>query len=407
MNYESLFQVVLIAVSYFLFSNQFFKFCAEIREKKVSPLTRFFSFMIVYVWFIIAGLLELPLVTNWLVFLILLGLEVHFVFSYGFLTSYALSMFCVIAGLAVNVFFRSLVSILLDVPLNLFDKTFSPLKAYPIFLGFMFMVFLLRILRRMHFPSKLKTMLQYKESLIFYAWIEFFIYLFLVIQLLAYSQSENAMGIKTWGIKSALFSVIILIITIIYSLRAASLNYYLDKRLETYNHLIQGKKDINKLWALAFTDTLTGCSNRQLLDKRLKEYAQYGGFITLAFIDVNGLKNVNDQYGHIEGDNYLLSIVRTLSQVIDNFSIDLFRYGGDEFVMLSNSLSEAEITALLTQANRLLQSEAGAYYKKSVSYGVVYGNCGDYQNLLSAADQKMYLHKQKFLTDFTYSPQNH
>lgn len=392
---EILVQVTLMAISYYLFSDAFFKFTSDIKKVKLSYPVRFLSFLLIFIWFVIASLSELPLVVNWFVFLLLLGLEVHFVFHYDFLTTYALSMFCVIAGLAVNVLFRCLASILLDVPLILFDKTRSYIKAFPILLGFQVVALLLFVLRRIQFTSKLEKMLQNRESLIFYARTELYIYLFLLIQLLLFSQSGNAVGIKTWGIKSALFSVLILIITIIYSLRVASLHYYIDKQHEMEQQLIHEKEDINKLWTLAFTDMLTGCSNRLLLDKRLDAYAEYGSCITLAFIDVNGLKMVNDQYGHIQGDQYLMHVAQALKRVIEGQSIDLFRYGGDEFVLMSNTLHEKEMAALLSQANELLKSDAQLPYQQSISYGVVRGDSSGYHKLLTTADERMYQFKLK------------
>lgn len=392
---KDLIRITLIAVSYYLFSNEFFKFSAEIKEERVSYCSRFLCFSFIYVWFMIASYLELPLIVNWFVFLLILGVELHLVFSFDFVVSYALSTFCIIMGLAVNVFFRSLVSILMKIPLNEFDNTTSSLKAYPIFLGFIVMVLLLYVLRHKQFSKQLKQMLQYRKSLIFYIWTEIFIYLFLMIQLLAYSYSGNEIGIKTWGIKAALFSVIVLVVTNIYSLRVASLHYYMQKQHEARDYLIQGKKDINKLWSLAYTDMLTKYNNRHFLDKRLKEYAGYGGSMTLAFIDVNGLKSINDQYGHIEGDNYLVSIAQTLSEVSSGPTIDLFRYGGDEFVLISNTLSEKEVTDLLIQTNEQLKKKPTPY-SQSISYGVVHGDCADYHKLISVADNRMYMHKRKY-----------
>lgn len=392
MTEKNIVQIILTAISYFLFSNEFFKFSAEIKEKKISYRSRCVCFLVVYVWFMIASYLELPLVINWLVFLIILGVAVQKVFSFDWIEAYALSMFCAIMSLAVNICFRSFAAILLDIPLNVFDNYRSELKAYPIALGFIAMVVLIYILRRRQFAEQLKQLLQYRKSLLFYFWTENFIYLFLMAQLLAFSQSDNEIGVKVWGVKSALFSCIVLVVTIIYSLRVVSLNYYMQKQHEIRDHLIQEKKDINKLWSLAYTDMLTGCNNRQLLDKRLEEYAGYGGTITLAFIDINGLKNINDQFGHMEGDNYLISVSQILTQIGTGLNIDLFRYGGDEFVMISNTLGEQEFIKFLHEANDKIQMETTAY-PRSISYGVVHGNCVDYTQLIDIADEMMYKHK--------------
>lgn len=388
-------QIMLIAVTYFLFSNEFFKFSAEIKKEKISLRAHFICFLTVYLWFMAASYLELPLVVNWFIFLIILGIEVHFVLSFDMLVSYGLALFCVITGLAFNVFFRSLASILFKMPLNMFDNVKVSMKSYPIFLGFVTMALLLYGLRRVHFASQLERMLHYKKSLIFYTWTEIFIYLFLMVQLLAYTQSGNNTGIKTWGIKASLFSILVLVVTIIYAQRVASLHYYIEKQHENRNQLIQEKEDINSLWKLAYTDMLTGFNNRQLLEKRLEEYAGYGSHVTLGFIDVNGLKTTNDQYGHVEGDRYLICVARILNQLCDGLNIDLFRYGGDEFVIMSNTTGERDMTQLLARVNTLLENEA-SLSPRSISYGVASGDCTAYRELISTADDRMYQYKLQY-----------
>ena len=169
----------------------------------------------------------------------------------------------------------------------------------------------------------------------------------------------------------------------------------MDRQHEIRSQLIQDKKDINNLWKLAYTDMLTGCHNRQLLDKRLEEYAGYGSAMTLAFIDINGLKTTNDQYGHMEGDRYLIDVTRILADHIAGLNIDLFRYGGDEFVMMSSTLDEKEVTDLLTRASEQLV-KIPAPYTRSISFGVVRGDCSEYQKLIDEADEMMYQHKLEY-----------
>lgn len=399
MSIEDLLGIILTAVTYYLFSDQFFSFSAKIFDKEINFKKRFLVYLIVYVWFMIASILQLPLIINWLVFLLILGIEIHCLLNLEFLISYALSMFCTIVGLAVNIFFRCLFAIIINAPLDMFDKAITDVKKYPILLGFIVMAIFFLVLRKLKFEKKLKELFQNRKSLLFYVWIEAFIYLFLIVQLLIYTQSDNSIGIKLWGIKSALFSVIILVITNIYSLRVAALHYYMDKQHEMHNNLIQEKKDINKLWKLAYTDVLTACGNRQLLNKRLQEYAGYGGEITIAFIDINSLKKINDQYGHFEGDRYLRTVSKIFLEGIKNLNIDLFRYGGDEFIMMSNTLSIDDISEFLENVNDRLSDNRAGDYKKSISYGIVHGESSDYQNLISEADGLMYQHKLKHYTN--------
>lgn len=395
MSVKHIIAIIVVAVTYLFFSNQFFSFSEEIKTEKISGFSKIRNFAIVYIWFVFASVMEFPLVINWSVFLCILGVQVYSAFSFKLSESYELSLFCVILGLAVNVFCRSVMAIMLDKPLDEFDNSLSEWKTYPIALGFFVVAVLFRVLRYKGFPTKLNLMLQDRRSFRFYFLTEMFIFLFLCVQLLTYSQSTNEMGIKMWGIKSALFAEMLLLVGIIYALRVASLHYYRNKEYANRDKLIQDKRDVNNLWSLAYTDMLTGCNNRQLLEKRLTEYARYGGDITLAFVDLNGLKKVNDQYGHIEGDCYLKKVAQILMESAKVRNIDVFRYGGDEYIMLSNALNEQEISEILKSADDTLKAQADKY-PCSISYGVVHGNSDDYQKLIDEADKIMYDYKTRY-----------
>lgn len=397
MNGRTLFQIILSGMTFLFFSTEFFSFTREIKGGKRNGFARAIGSIIIFIWFVAASVLEVSLVVNWSVFLVILGVLLHYGFFYKREEAYALSFFCINLGLAVNIFFRSLMAIVLNKQLNVFDKSLSDWKVYPIALGFFAVAIVFRILRRRSLPARLKQMLHDKKSIKFCLTTELFIFLFQCVQLLTYSQASNEMGGKLWGIKSALFSGLVLVVTITYSLRVASLNYYMKKQYENRDKLLQDKKDVNKLWSLAYTDMLTGCNNRQLLEKRLMEYAGYGGEITLAFIDLNGLKSINDQYGHIEGDVYLKRVSKTLMDLIRGRNADLFRYGGDEFIVMSNTLGEEELVDLLKKADVMLQEETEKY-SYSLSYGVVHGESADYKELIDKADEVMYDYKKGYYT---------
>lgn len=389
---QDLFPILLTASCYLPFNDVFFRFCGDIKGEKATGLSRVLSFLLIYGWFVIAGTLELPLVVNWSVFLLILGFLVYRLFSFDFIESYTLSLFCVIMGLLVNIFFRSFASIILNKPLSQFDSSRYNLKVYPIALGFLVMVVILQIVRKKRVLERIKIMLQYRESLNFYFRTEICIFIFINSQLLLYSQTTNELGVKLWGIKASLFCGIVLIVTIIYALRVALLHYYVQRRYDNRSQFLRNKEDTNRLWTLAHTDMLTGCNNRHLLDKRLEEYAGYGGSITLGFIDINGLKVVNDQHGHIEGDIYLKKVAEILIGLCKECKADVFRYGGDEFVVMSNTLSEEKITDTLKKANEMLKEESKEFFY-SISYGVVHGESGDYKKLIREADEKMYHYK--------------
>lgn len=153
----------------------------------------------------------------------------------------------------------------------------------------------------------------------------------------------------------------------------------------------------------AHTDALTGVGNRLYFDLQVKKLWLHQQPCTVAFIDMDDLKFCNDHYGHTEGDFYIIQISNLLQSVCQKDDL-LFRIGGDEFVILSLSASEKELQKRLEQAH----DSFVAKMKKLVSYpcGFSFGcthadNFDDesYNNLLLAADQKMYEYKLRKKND--------
>ncbi len=129
---------------------------------------------------------------------------------------------------------------------------------------------------------------------------------------------------------------------------------------------------------LTVTDSLTGAYNARYLPERLGEEIlrarRYGHKLTLALIDSDSLKVVNDRFGHLEGDRLLKELTETVWRNIRSTDI-LFRYAGDEFVIL---LPETELDEALLVLERVRQAIAGQVfsptngedYQVSVSIGV-------------------------------------
>jgi len=103
----------------------------------------------------------------------------------------------------------------------------------------------------------------------------------------------------------------------------------------------------------ARTDGLTGLLNRRSLDElittEVSRHSRYGGIFSLAIIDIDGLKALNDNYGHLAGDTVLKRIGHVIKSSIRNAD-QAFRYGGDEFAIL---LPQTHIEAAHDVAERL------------------------------------------------------
>jgi diguanylate cyclase (GGDEF)-like protein/PAS domain S-box-containing protein len=104
-----------------------------------------------------------------------------------------------------------------------------------------------------------------------------------------------------------------------------------------FDEISAEKRHEDRLRRLAFFDSLTGLPNRVLLDDRIERAIaaarRYGACLVVFFIDLDGFKRVNDEFGHEVGDRVLELIARALSLGMRQ-SDTVARVGGDEFVVL-------------------------------------------------------------------------
>lgn len=151
-------------------------------------------------------------------------------------------------------------------------------------------------------------------------------------------------------------------------------------------------------------DPLTRTNNRTRLEQTLDFYHSSGEQAPFAFLmmDLDRFKEINDRFGHLEGDNALIDFSRVLKQVGGQYSCTLARYGGDEFavVLRSDATSIKEtVRAFEAQLNHALDAYnagSGKPYLLSVSmgYAISGGENRTVPELVAAADQAMYRVKQ-------------
>jgi diguanylate cyclase (GGDEF)-like protein len=106
---------------------------------------------------------------------------------------------------------------------------------------------------------------------------------------------------------------------------------------------------------LAHRDDLTGLYNRrrmrELLDLAIAEAARHRRCVGLLFIDLNGFKSINDEYGHAAGDRILSYVATRIAGRVRNGDI-VCRFGGDEFVVVLPSVPDAAAVAQVADAIR-------------------------------------------------------
>jgi diguanylate cyclase (GGDEF)-like protein len=174
-------------------------------------------------------------------------------------------------------------------------------------------------------------------------------------------------------------------------------------RLERQNNNL--KRAIARLQvyrAMAYRDPLTGLWNRRYFDERLKEEfsrsrrAGSDRRFSVAVIDINGFKDINDQHGHHAGDALLKWVGEFLVAHLRNHDVAC-RTGGDEFMLLLPDLSAADTLPVITRLRDCLaQANVGRPIPISLSIGSaswpeISDSC---EKILEIADAAMYADKR-------------
>jgi diguanylate cyclase (GGDEF)-like protein len=158
-----------------------------------------------------------------------------------------------------------------------------------------------------------------------------------------------------------------------------------------------------ELGNLALTDELTGLFNRRgfmaLAERQLKLGRRSGRGMMLFVMDVDGLKQINDSFGHFEGDRALKSTAEVLEETFRDSDV-VARLGGDEFAVLAieaSGHSEATIKTRLFECLKSISAEPSRY-EIFLSVGLArFDPCSRISigELMSKADQAMYEQKRR------------
>ncbi|MBO5607715.1 MAG: GGDEF domain-containing protein [Treponema sp.] len=151
-------------------------------------------------------------------------------------------------------------------------------------------------------------------------------------------------------------------------------------------------------------DALTGLNNRRAFDSQLEKISEYGltesdgKAYHIFMMDINLFKEINDTYGHIEGDNALVVVAKIISKHFENTNAFKCRYGGDEFAVIYWCTSD-EAGKILKEIYSDFENSSQSYnleYKLSVSIGYATINGRGLESAkkaLKLADSNLYVEK--------------
>lgn len=187
---------------------------------------------------------------------------------------------------------------------------------------------------------------------------------------------------------------------------------YLEKSCATEELIarVRGGLRIRKLHhALqerACTDDLTGLANRgrffDRLEEELERIERYSGSLCLVMLDVDNLKDVNDEYGHLAGDAVIRHVANGIGRNCRKSDLAA-RYGGDEFAVLFINATATDVALVMERMALDISTTPVRCEDTSLSVGVSFGlisvsDVGQFEtadDVIRAADRRLYVMKRR------------
>ncbi|MBO8161028.1 MAG: GGDEF domain-containing protein [Thermosipho sp. (in: Bacteria)] len=155
--------------------------------------------------------------------------------------------------------------------------------------------------------------------------------------------------------------------------------------------------DIKELSEQKYIDPLTGLKNRYYLEKLIED-SKKNEKLVLIFCDLDGFKKINDKCGHAFGDNVLKIVGKRLRNIVKSTD-EVIRYGGDEFVVVTNDVNSA--WKIIERINQFISERDIFLDERRIKIGI---SCGyaiypdesdNLREILHISDMRMYKNKEK------------
>lgn len=163
------------------------------------------------------------------------------------------------------------------------------------------------------------------------------------------------------------------------------------------------ESELDKAYKDLLIDPLTKAYNRKALDEKLNEILEKGENrkldLCVAIIDMDDFKQINDTYGHLVGDFVLIKIVQIIKSLI-RASDNVFRYGGDEFVIIFNrtniNIAVKSIERILNKVRKTKLKYKDDIITTTVSIGLTEHHMKDTtETIIKRADEALYKAKKE------------
>jgi len=162
--------------------------------------------------------------------------------------------------------------------------------------------------------------------------------------------------------------------------------------------ILQRRKLMEKLQKLSYFDTLTGALNRNAFIRDIEKPQRIAKQLGVVFVDVNGLKEVNDNFGHMAGDELIINTFNKIKKVFKNGL--KYRTGGDEFIVFCRNETEEVFAKKVVELKTNLQSGNGNIAAVGANW---ISSTDNINKSIKMAEINMYKDKEKF---YNYQAEN-
>ncbi len=177
-----------------------------------------------------------------------------------------------------------------------------------------------------------------------------------------------------------------------------------NSELEDYKQQVTKlQNDLNKYKTESITDHLTGLYNRKYMDMKMtEEIERYKRMNTPPFcvmlVDIDHFKSVNDNYGHLVGDQVLKHLSKLIKENIRKTDF-AFRYGGEEFIVLLSNADVRNAQHVAEQIRKKLETVnfalKGNSFTVTASFGIsAFEKEDNAESVIKRADERLYKAKE-------------
>lgn len=168
------------------------------------------------------------------------------------------------------------------------------------------------------------------------------------------------------------------------------------------------KERENTLLRESTLDALTNCKNRRSFDLDIAALITQREPFSLGMIDIDNFKSINDYHGHLVGDIVLRNVAREGLNLLQPHDFSVYRYGGEEFVVLFTGDNLNEAHCILDEWRRKVESREWREKDLAVTFSGGLGKCGteSAEELISRVDRALYQAKKQGKNRITISNSN-